>query len=601
MLRPEGNAVPEEPTMIEAHGLQWKVAGEFTGRLRLLDLPPLRRPRELPDGQLVKDNTVRTVVRVDDPVNPDGPGLYIKRYKFRDLHKRLLHLMVPTKPQVEWHISRALALAGVPTCNVLAIAVDRHLGVPREGWLVNREIPDTAELRDALDRREPGRREFIIRETAALTARLIDNGFYHTDYHAGNILVRPAGSQGARVFVVDQHSIRRVRLFTRGRVAAMLGMLDNSTRRYATTEAERRGFLRHFLEMWSGGPGLSREAMDAWAARLTAAADKEHRRHMASRTRRCVKESSLFTRDRSGGFRMWHRRELAPQDAIQAVERHDEKLAEVVSEDRKERTNQTESALGEHADGPVLRSRRRTQVSIVPCDHVPPTGVGSAARREETPPGRVCVKAFRRPDLSSRLKDVLRPRSRARQCYAAHRGMAVRGLPVPEPFALMENRWGREDYVILEAIPHDETLAIMALRPDGLPGGLWRRKLAAALAQVFRSMARERVRHPDTKPSNFLIQTEGEEVRVWVVDLDKVSFRARVDDAWWVEHLARLDAGLPADVTLRDRLRFLRDCGRGRWSRQQRLAIARRVREKSLERGPEWLAEHDTRDRGERP
>ena len=72
----------EEHVIKEAHGLEWKVVGEFAGRLPLLDLEPLRHPDELPPGCLIKDNTVRTVVRVEDPSSPDGPGLYIKRFKF---------------------------------------------------------------------------------------------------------------------------------------------------------------------------------------------------------------------------------------------------------------------------------------------------------------------------------------------------------------------------------------------------------------------------------------------------------------------------------------------------------------------------------------
>jgi tRNA A-37 threonylcarbamoyl transferase component Bud32 len=583
--------VPQEPVIVEAHGLQWKVAGEFAGRLPLLNLEPLRHTDELADSRLVKDNTVRMVARVDDPASPDGPGLYVKRYKFRDLYKRLLHMQVPTKAHVEWRVSRQLQDAGVPTCTVLAIAIDREMGIPREGWLISRAIPRTVQLRDALQAREPGRRGFIIRETAALTARLVDAAFYHKDYHAGNILVRPSGARGERVFVVDQHSIRRVRMFTRGRVAAMLGMLDNSTRPCGTTEAERTAFLRHFLQMWSGGPGLSRHSLREWAQRLTTAARSQHRRHMRSRTRRCLKESSLFTRDRAGRYRIWHRRELTPRDALRAVQRHDEKLQDVVSEDEHERRNMTDSALGDHEDGPVLRSRRRTQVSIVPCEHVPPTDVDSPADSEQVPAGRICVKAYRRPDFFSRLKDVLRPRSRARHCYRAHRGMQVRGLPVPEPFALLENRWGRADYILLEAIPHEENLYLMANRPGGLPRGPWRRKLAAALARIFCRMAREGISHPDTKPSNFLVDTQDAEVRVWLVDLDRVRFGVTVDQQWWVDHLARLDSGLPADVNLRERLRFLRDCGRGRWSRAERLAIARLVREKSLQRGPRWKAQ----------
>ncbi len=80
--------MPEADT-VQAHGLTWLVVREFAPTLPRLDLERARHPYVLTPGEYVKDNTVRTVLRVPDPDRPDGPGLYVKRYKFRGRAERL--------------------------------------------------------------------------------------------------------------------------------------------------------------------------------------------------------------------------------------------------------------------------------------------------------------------------------------------------------------------------------------------------------------------------------------------------------------------------------------------------------------------------------
>jgi hypothetical protein len=102
-------------------------------------------------------------------------------------------------------------------------------------------------------------------------------------------------------------------------------------------------------------------------------------------------------------------------------------------------------------------------------------------------------------------------------------------------------------------------------------------------------MAEEEVYHPDTKPTNFLVRLDGEGCRLWLVDLDRAKLNTRFGRKRWIKCLARLNAGLPARITLLDRMRCLRKCDRGRWGAEERLRIARDVYEMSLKRRPKWL------------
>ncbi|MFO8007004.1 MAG: lipopolysaccharide kinase InaA family protein [Candidatus Brocadiia bacterium] len=547
--------------------MRWRTVAEFAETIPRLDLERLRSPRELPPDELVKDSTTRTVARLDDPLQPDGPGLYVKRYKFRDLTDRLRYLLVPTKAEQEWRISRGLQAAGIPTCDVLAIAERRRALLPREGFLVSREIADTHGLAElAGEENDAGFRAELLEELAALTAALANGGFHHRDYHAGNLPVRAGARAGRRVFVTDLHAIRQRRVGRR-RMTHMLAMLWPTVEQLSATERDERRFLRRLLESWRGGPGAADEAVRRLAQRVRRRRERLHRRHVRSRTKRCLKESSLFTRDVTEDFVMHRRRDFPVEAALSAVRAHER------------------AAEGSSEGGEIRQRSRRTVVSVCPCSVVPPRTQGQPARPEELTPGQVCVKAFLRPSTWDRIKDAMRPRGRARAAWVAARGMQVRGIPAAQPIALLESRRklsGGADYLITEAVEHDDALYGALREGDLSPTD--RQRLAEAMADLLRRMAEEGAYHPDTKPGNILVRREGDGYSLWLVDLDRTSFPRRLSRARWVKTLARINAQVPAEFSLLERMRFLRRCGRGRWDAEERLEVAREVLQRSAER-----------------
>ena len=571
------NALDEQAQKVEAHGMTWLVASEFAQTLPRLDFERLRHPELLTDGERVKDNLVRTVARLPDPDRPDGPGLYVKRFKFARRAERLKHLLLPTKPRVEWRACRALQRAGIPTCDVLATAVRRRSGLPREGFLVCREVEGTVSLpvfvREGLaeaEAREPGYGRQLVEELATLTARLLAARLYHHDYHAGNLLIRPEAAPGERLFVVDLHSIHRRRP-TRRRVLRMLGMLTRSLELPGASKDDYDRFLRAFLPQWRGAAGASEAALARWSDRLARAQRRQHRRHMHSRTRRCLLHSTLFTLQKAGGFLVHRRRDFPLSSALDAVWCH------------------TDAVRGSRPEARVLRKGLRTEVTVCPCDAVPPFDRSRPAPPELLSPGEVCVKSFRRDPLIERLKDLLRRRSRAKCVWVAARGMRVRGVPAARPLALLESRHklsGTPDYVVMEALDSDGTLGELASAGTLEPADV--RRLGRAAARLLNLLADQEVYHPDTKPNNILVKRTGGEFQLWLVDLDRARFNTTVTRRRWIKCLARLNAGLPGQVGLLDRMRCLRRCSRGRWSRAERLHVARQVYALSLTRRVAW-------------
>ena len=549
--------------------MRWLTAVDFADALRKIDIEKSRHPEQFSPAERVKDNPVRTVMRVPHPTAPDGPGLYIKRFKFKNLRRKLKHLVRPTQAAHEWRTGPCLQRHGIPTCRVLAMAARRVGLLHQEAFLITEEIPEAIPLPDYLasaDWKMSGveLKHQLIEELATLVVRLLDSGHWHKDLHVGNVLIAPHRGVGERLFVLDLHSIRRGRA-SRRRVLRMLAMLADSTKRLGISRADRIRFLRAVLSGLMGMKEVAPDVLRRWAWWAQSAWERHDRRHMRSRTRRCVLESKEFTHDEATGYRLLRRRDFPLDAALAVVEAHGK-------------------AIGGLAGKGVVRKRgARTEISFCRCPVA----------------GSVCVKAFLRRRSSERIKDLLRPRSRARAAWIAHRGFRVRGVPAARGLALLEaasSLSGRSDYLIMEALDVEGNLHEIAhgrlpgsTHPSGPPLSTEeRRKLALAVADLFTLLAGRNVEHSDTKPSNILVAKAEGQMRLWVVDLDRARFDVEWGRGQWIKHLAQCDAGLPSQVTLLERMRCLRECGRGRWSRAERLQIARAVREKSLARGPAW-------------
>ena len=563
-----------EITTLRAHGMKWLSLRGFAPTIERVDLERLRHPERLSPRELVKDNTVRTVARLPDPDRPEGTGLYVKRYKLRDLTDRLRGSVIPGKAVREWRICRALQRAAVPTCDVLAVAVRRRSLLPREGFLLSREVTGSRPLGDFLEevlpelpRRRPNYWRRLVEEGAALTAQLARAGFYHSDYHAGNLLVRPEAAPGQRLYVVDLHSMWRRRRARRRALRRMLAMLGLSVRDRGVGPLSQVRFLRRFLRRWQGGPDGAAAELRQWMARLQRTAARLREGHLRSRTRRCLKESSLFTSEKTADFLLHRRRDFPLEAALDAVRKH----AETMSAPQRE--------------GLLLRDGHRTQVTVVPCESVPERTLNKPVPAGRAGPGQVCVKSFLRRRPRERIKDCLRPRSRARGAWLAARGLHVRGVPAAHPLALLESRHkaaGGPDFLITEALENQGTLLDYLL--DHPPTDNQLHMLGERVADLLIRLAEERIYHPDTKPTNVLVQENGDGYRLHLVDLDRVEFGAPLSRGRWIKSLARLNAGLPDSISTLARMRCLRRCARGRWEAAERLEVARRVQAASLKR-----------------
>jgi len=362
-------ARPQESLVTSrAGGLHWQVRAEFESALIESVLPALRAA---PDGSdtLIKRSVSRAIHCV-----PVGERLvYVKHHQPKSLLERLKFLLLKSRAETEWNAAEAMLRHNIPVARPLAFGERRVAGLLCEAVLVSEAIDHAVELGQALTQDAP---DDLIDRVARLVRSSHDAHILHRDLHGGNILV-----QGDQLFLGRRVSRKR-RAWNIGQLFAFLG--DK------LTEKDHQRFLRAYL-------GSDRDAKAfGRTVRRQMAAIRERR--YASRTKRCIKKSSGFRRERMDGMTVFRRKEFSDDQVREALEQH-------------------RAAQGDA----VLKADRRARV----------TRVALAAG------GVVCVKEFLRKGWLRRLADAV-VGSRARKAWLASHALAVRGIPTPRALALAE-------------------------------------------------------------------------------------------------------------------------------------------------------------------
>lgn len=553
-----------------AERMQWQEIGEdFRSRhASVLDALVSDRQafREDHPCEVLKENRLRTVLRVDPPGRPEGePRWVIKSYRHIRLVDRWRYAIFQSSAAREYHILRRLHEHGFPVPKPLAFALRYQAGVVAEGLLIMEEIPDARNFHDDVKvlHASGARTELrtLLIRIGNVVRGLHDRGVWHPDLHPGNFLVRG----DAETYLIDLHSClfpgfmpRLLRVRSVAEMAYLREVIPDSDFRWllagylftsSTDPNPVEQIQSHGVSMDADlVPGnqvlparfmarileLERAVCRRYASRL--------RRRLRSRTERCLMHSTTFTVERAGGLRWFRRREIERQPL--------------------------ESLLTPEIEGDAIKLRRASRV--VRVDH--------------EAFGPLVVK-YRRYGWRRALSSLFSAHRLKNAWIGAH-GLAVRVLPTPEALALVERRvlgMVRESWLFLRECQDAESLDQFlwhASLPDGerlCPAA--RRALARQLGELLRKMHEMGVRPHDLAPQNILVQrvalTELVEgvprsaetpppPAIAFIDLDDTRFRGRVDDAKRLRNLVQVGNLPEGHVSVTDRLRVLRAYDAGR-------------------------------------
>jgi tRNA A-37 threonylcarbamoyl transferase component Bud32 len=533
---------------IDSHSdICWEVVPEY--RETLLGGSGLRLDEWLATGQAqaVKQGPHRTIhhVRLDDL------DFYVKHYPQRGLRAWLRQLVRPSKARGEYQNALEVAERGVPTFVPLGMGEQRTLWGTGASFLITRTLEATEPLNTFLETTWPelscARQARLAPRLAAalggLVAKMHNAGIYHTDLHAGNLLIRLQSDDQPALFLIDLHAV------------SLRGPLDWRTSRdnlimlnrwfsLRVNRSDRLRFWHAYCRARGNCPVLG-TIHDSHRLEMARALEQQTCESNVSfwlrRDRRCVENNRAYHRIRTGRI------------AGYAVTDLDDKVLGSLIADPDEPFRRPRVRLLKDS-----RSSTVAELDIIQ-DGVPRKAIYK----------RFCVTAWSDPFVGK-----VRPTAALRS-WVAGQGLRERSLPTPRPLAMLQSvRHGmlQEGYLLTEKIDDALDLHGFLGRISTLSGADRRRclrHLIDSLAKVLRHLHRCRVSHRDLKATNILVSHAGlggetgsipDDLRVWLIDLVGVTRNRRLRRPRRVQNLARLHASFfqSAAVTRSDKLRFLR-------------------------------------------
>ncbi len=526
-------------TRLELEGHELWVASGWDEVLRSDLAPHLRAAEEAAGAQVVKQNRVRTVVRLQT----SRGEVFWKRFRVKKAFDRLLHAIKPSPARREWRGLRALAEAGLEVPQPLWFGEERSGGVLVGSTLATLAVPGARELTEVVDalRAAEGQesvRKRLVAKLASVVRAMFAAGADLPDLPLGNFLVRPleAPAEGSSelknlardveqgsLVALDLHSLRiRSGPLSRARRRLRLEKLAHSFGVCNPDhQHEGRRELSWFCEAYVA---LDPEqgAASAFALALQLGANRLEARRLKSRDRRCLVDSTSFAVEQRGERVIYRRREVPTAALLAAIEA------------------EPEAVIHAHPHG---RSR-----------------LVRVARPEGFPgSGPLVVKHYSYPKLRKRLAAVIGPL--ALRAWRAARACEVRHAPVPAHYGLvLEGRaWPRGAALVLELLA-DVTMIHVLLQEEGIQSPASRRALARAVGKVMGRFHGSGLIHRDLAVQNILVRPKGDAANpdwdVWVIDLDEVRTGV-MDRKAKLRALIQL-ADLPTQATRSDRLRFFR-------------------------------------------
>jgi tRNA A-37 threonylcarbamoyl transferase component Bud32 len=493
-----------------AGGLQWRI-----DKSTALWLPPalLDNPEtflvENPPKKFLKESAVRTASIISGPRGE----IFLKHYKMRSFAERWKYVVFSSKARREWHMAHQALRKGILTPFLLAMAERRKGLLLRDAFLIAQAIIPSAPLIELIPR---GEYQWLLLEAADLIRRSHEAGLFHQDLHAGNILV---GMKKKKLYLIDLHRAKFVRAVSRRRRIWNLAQFFYSLKPWLTPD-DKKAFLERYDEsapVFAGGFEQGLQEIEVQEEYI-------QRRHMRSRTKRCLKESGGFSVMGEQDWQIWCRRGWKPQGLLKIVARH--------------RAIVTKKKEG------LIKTDRRTAITLF--------------NYNET---RVCVKEYRYQGVWQRLKETVRM-AKARRGWVMGNGLVVHGIGGIIPQALLERRRSgllREAFLIMETPPGYTELDRYIMRSfEARPRDDVRRQtFLNAFAVFMAKLYLRRITHKDLKTCNIMVREREDTWDFGLVDMDDVRLDKTISGGRLVKGLIQLNTSTPLCLDMRDRRGFL--------------------------------------------
>jgi len=478
---------------------------------------------------LVKENRVRSVISMPaSGINANG--IYIKYFKRGGFKEYIKHLFVPTKARTEWEVGNALRSNDIKTALPLAISEGkRGLLMVTETVTNSEELMEffTANYVSFLSEGKEFEKRMLLNKLAVFIRDIHEKGFCHYDLHAGNILIKFNKEQnvtGYDLYLMDLHRVKIFKSVSTNKRIFNLAQIFNSLSSIMTM-SDKIDFIQSYGDSAFGNVTDEKELV----RQIDEQSSKIRNIHYRSRRKRCLKESSVFSRRMIANMKMFFRKGYDTDSLHELIEKHNSALIN------------NDSAV------------------IMKCDSK--TALTRHAFKDKTVQN-VVVKQYRVGCFGCLLKNLFRG-SAGRKAWVAGNGLRVYGLNTPLPLALLEKKRSgitTGSYLIMEEVKDSLEMDRYILKNLVNRKDIKKKKaLISNIANTLGEMHNHNIFHHDLKTCNIMVKENGKSFDFTFLDFDKVSFNEEITVRKRVKNLVQINLSTPRLFTLADRLRFLNE------------------------------------------
>jgi len=246
------------PSVIEHAGMRWEV---LPGGAEIVRSRPdwafATLCKEFSSAQIRKKRDERFVFRIETPSQD-----VIVKSQVSIGYKPLARSMYNrSKGRKEWQNLLVAFDRGFPVARPIAFGELKRFMTVRESVVISEWLAKASTVRNwRRQRREDGEDDatlVLAAELGRLTARMQRIGVYHNELHDRNVLVEDA-EEGPRMVIIDWKHARVKHRSTRNDLRNLLRTGSYYARQSpggAATDAERRAFLKAYLEERADRPG----------------------------------------------------------------------------------------------------------------------------------------------------------------------------------------------------------------------------------------------------------------------------------------------------------------------------------------------------------
>jgi len=490
-------------------------------------------------GEVIKSSLLR--VALVFTVNGKRK-IFLKRDRTKDWIDPLKYLILPSKGRKEWLVARQAQKKGIPVPQPLGWIERGRWGFLSESYYLSEAVGSGVSLIELLKSKE----EIPIERLAKAVKKIHDAGLYHKDLHAGNFLW-----DGESFFLTDLH---RAEILSSLSLDKRLWNLAQWFYSLRSIWEERDFFL--FFRKYFGEKSLDLKKEKEMFQRIRSMMLRLQRRHLKSRTKRCLKESTEFSVSQEGGHWYYHRRDFPLEVLKKRIAEHLE-----ISNTKK---------------SPLVKDGPEVVISLL----------------KEGDQG-VVVKELRTLTFWSGVKELFR-HSKGRKAWVNGNGLMVRGVSPLKPLGLVEERSRlglKKSFFLMEALEEGQELDRYLW--NGFQNVHRKRLFIKTFAEWLALLHTLNIYHRDMKACNILVSKKETSWNFHLLDLEDVSLNRKVKEKEVFKNFLQLNTSIPRTITKTDRLRFLKEYVRSNpiLRSNDKNWITRLIRE-SKERGIVYVTPH---------